>query len=728
MNDIYEPLVPDAKSLNTVKYAARDFVSMADDLLRRLKIEYGEDYNDYANTSMGIALRDLVCWAYADLIWYLDRQASDTFLTTARTRSAIERLVEQIGYKMRPASASGTELTLTFPDGVSDPFIMNARWRYAGPDNIQFESISSITSSSTIPENGTMIVPVRQGMTRVSVYTSDGKKNQMYRMTSVDEDKFVAINSIEVWVDGAKWVEKDFLEFEKTNHYEVSYLANPPIVRFGDGIAGNIPPVDSEVKIRYIVTDGKRGNVKAETIQSSIDVLIVGGQSISFTVNNPNRSSGGTDPEEADRARRWAPVSFAARESAITQPDYEGLSNSFSDPTYGAVAKSYAFCPRSVFSDSKTSTLLYNIANAMSSFVSFMVTTNSVINSNSELLINYMTLMNSYIDEITNLVEETNGFILDAESNMKSARSSVLDASSRSEVAYNKSISVESTINMLVNGLEDGSLSKEAIQSGLYSVLTSMSVIKNESQTSMSSSMSAMTLLDNTLISSINDAKQNLSETGLINSSLDGMRSVSNNSLDVSSIIVSNALDIKEHADTLNNDVTDNLYGNDGIANRITELFSDDCLSNYVQVPILATDINGNYTSPSFGLRSALQNRLNRIKEVTQVVEVVDGSNILVPVNILVKLSIVDGFVLSEVKSRVHAVIANMLKGRDFNMPLYLSDIYHDVEDIVGVDHVNITLSASDTRLMKDGNIITDPNQVIILGSLTFKDYAGKTI
>ena len=140
MSDQYSPLVPDQKLLNEVKFAARDFASIADDLLRRLKIEYGDVYNDYATTSQAIMLRDLVAWAYAGLTWYLDRTASDCYLDTARTRAAVERLVEQIAYKMRPASPSGTTLTLAFPNGTSAGFSMNARWKFTGPDGLQFET------------------------------------------------------------------------------------------------------------------------------------------------------------------------------------------------------------------------------------------------------------------------------------------------------------------------------------------------------------------------------------------------------------------------------------------------------------------------------------------------------------------------------------------------------------------------------------------------------------
>ena len=104
--DPYSPLVQDLVPLNKVKYAARDYPSIYDSLLRRLKIEYAEVYNDYASTTQGIMILELMAFAMQEIQWYLDRTANDCFLETARTRAAVERHVSQIGYKMRPAAAN----------------------------------------------------------------------------------------------------------------------------------------------------------------------------------------------------------------------------------------------------------------------------------------------------------------------------------------------------------------------------------------------------------------------------------------------------------------------------------------------------------------------------------------------------------------------------------------------------------------------------------------------
>ena len=156
---------------------------------------------------------------------------------------------------------------------------------------------------------------------------------------------------------------------------------------------------------------------------------------------------------------------------------------------------------------------------------------------------------------------------------------------------------------------------------------------------------------------------------------------------------------------------------------RIGEIFSDDCMSNYVQVPILALDIEGNYVAPSVGLTIALQAYLDGIKEVTQQVEVVDGSSILLPAEIAVVVRVSEGAVEAEVLSAINKTIVGMLKGRDFNQPLYLDALYENAKASAnGIEYLNIEITGPivvPPAIDSEGNLIGQPYNVITLGSLT---------
>ena len=435
----YTPLVQDRRALNEIKYAARDFRSIFDALLRRLKIEYGTIYNEYATTAVAIMLTELMAYANAETQWYVDRTASDCFLATARTDDRVSQLLEQIGYKMRPAAAASASLTLTFPDGTTGPFTMASRWRYQGQAGYQYESYADKVVPAALVPGATITVPVRQGESRLVTYTANGAKNQTYRLTGVTDGRYLGQGLIEVWVDGALWTEYDFLEYEKTNHYEVSYLAAPPIVRFGDGSAGNVPPAGAEVKIRYTIIDGSLGNAKADTITTSLDTLTILGSAVTFTVTNAAGANGGTDPEETDRARLLGPRSFAARGAAITETDYQALSEAFVDPAYGGVSRAFPFNPRGEYEDAAFNGLVEQIEVALDDYrsgASGADTIEAALVTAAESFDAVLSSMGDSVTDLEALRVELEAYLGSTEAALATASSSATQASTRATYAY----------------------------------------------------------------------------------------------------------------------------------------------------------------------------------------------------------------------------------------------------------------------------------------------------
>lgn len=731
--DQYDPIVPDQTILNEVKFAARDFASMADDLLRRLKIEYGDVYNDYATTSQGIMLRDLVAWAYAALIWNLDRTASDTFLGTSRTRAAVERLVENIAYKMRPASASSTPLTLTFPNGTPGNLKMHERWKYNGPNGLSFESYAEVNPGYAIAPGGTYEVSVRQGETRTLTYTSDGTKNQTYRLASIDEDRFLAVRSTEVWVDGKLWAENDFLEYSKTEQYEISYLANPPVIRFGDGSAGNIPPAGSSVVIRFLIIDGKNGNVKSNTIKSSSDPLVIAGETVTFTVNNALGANGGADPEQMESAKRWAPSSFAARGAAITVADYEALTNTFTDPAYGSVAKSYAINPRGSYDDIIFNEMVSDIEDILSDFNNVVSAQEVSLQDSEGILRSQLVLINGGISSLSDLRDNLKSWSGNLDSQTDSLRALTLNAESRASSSAEECAVASGTLASLRTYVEQNvgnTADRDYILEQLDIIIPSVDLAKNDAVTASGSSSSAKGLIDSIFRPNVDNIVNSVEDDGEMDESLSDM-STATSTMDSTMAGMDIVIDAMQgQGRGVYVEITPLLVA---MQERIGTIFSDDCLSNFVQVPVLSLDSEGNYTAPSIGLVTGLQRYLNVIKEVTQVVEVIDGSNILIPAVISVKLEVVDGFVPAEVKSQVQKIIVRMLKGRDYNQPLYLSDIYESLTvGVPGIKYVNVEITGPRGLVPEvfdsEGNLIGNKNQVIMLGGLSIKYPNGEEI
>ncbi len=151
---------------------------------------------------------------------------------------------------------------------------------------------------------------------------------------------------------------------------------------------------------------------------------------------------------------------------------------------------------------------------------------------------------------------------------------------------------------------------------------------------------------------------------------------------------------------------------------RIGELFDASCRANVVQVPILSVDADGEYIAPPSGLMASLQAHLDTKKEVTQYVEVIDGSTGLVPVDILVSVKVNTAYTGSEVRSAIDATVRGIMRGRDYAEPLYLSDLYRYVRACSdGVEYATVQIVGS-----VGGNIVPAPTEILVMGTLTITE------
>ncbi len=122
---------------------------------------------------------------------------------------------------------------------------------------------------------------------------------------------------IAVWV---RWTERPHLYSSRPDdrHYMLERTAG--LLRFGDGLAGMIPPPGSVVSASYVWGGGTGGNMPAATIsqlRSAVPYV--------DTVSNPVPASGGSEPEAIDAVRARGPHRLRNRDRALSAADYEWL-------------------------------------------------------------------------------------------------------------------------------------------------------------------------------------------------------------------------------------------------------------------------------------------------------------------------------------------------------------------------------------------------------------------
>ena len=378
-------------SLNRAKYSGLDFDTHNDDLLARIQVKFAADFNDFAVSSLGIMLLDLTSFGLDTLSFYLDRRASDTYLSTAFTRKSVSRGTRQVGYKMGGAIAASTDLDVSVTEAKPFNVPIPEGFRFEGPNGLIFEAAREVIFTPAEQTAGTVkVVPVFEGETFQEQFVSTGLPSQVFELRRVPENKQVVQGTVTCFVDGSEFDEVDLLEFGSNDQFETGFNDDPPTVRFGDGISGNIPTAGATIDIEYVASRGLAGQVSQGTITDVDTPLVVAFQRIDLNINNPNPAVGGDDLESLSSAKSNAPQVFKSRQVAVVGPDYEGLSGSYSDPLFGRVAVAKAIASRSADSDLTLQNLLQDINNAVAGFDTTIQTettsiTNAVTALNADL-------------------------------------------------------------------------------------------------------------------------------------------------------------------------------------------------------------------------------------------------------------------------------------------------------------------------------------------------------
>ncbi len=123
--------------------------------------------------------------------------------------------------------------------------------------------------------------------------------------------------------EGAWTAEQTLLSSSATNTHFVIETDNDgrAMIRFGDGVAGMVPPDGSVLRTGYRVGVGTSGNVGAGALHH---VIAKGNNFPELeTVRNPLPSWGGVAPETLDEVRLTAPAAMRSRTTrAVTEEDY----------------------------------------------------------------------------------------------------------------------------------------------------------------------------------------------------------------------------------------------------------------------------------------------------------------------------------------------------------------------------------------------------------------------
>ncbi|MBK9390485.1 MAG: hypothetical protein IPN68_09925 [Bacteroidetes bacterium] len=309
--------------INKVKYVAEDFSTYRTQADEFFQNNYPEDFNNLINTDLGNALMDQLAFAMGSLSFTINRRASELFLTTARLNKSIVKLARMLGYPIKSAAPASVDAVLKFTTPTVSAITINTGFQFQGPGEIVYEYRSE--DSFVIPVGTSEItIPLKEGRSGIVVFTSDGSENQQFSILGIPDGQFLYADSFKVTVDAIEWERLDLIRYESANTYEVLFVDAPPRLRFGDGIAGKIPPTNSQIIVSYAYGFGGDGAIGSNQIAGPIQPLAINGVAVEFTVENPVAVVG-EDPEDIRHVRAFASSFFRTQNAAVIKPDYDTI-------------------------------------------------------------------------------------------------------------------------------------------------------------------------------------------------------------------------------------------------------------------------------------------------------------------------------------------------------------------------------------------------------------------
>jgi hypothetical protein len=311
----------------SIAYANKDYESIRQELLAKIP-QLTDRWNDFNHSDLGVVLLELFSGVGDMLAYYLDMQAAEAFLPTARQRQNVIDLCKLIGYRLDTPVAATTTLRFSLSALLDTDLIVSSGTvcrALLNDGQADFETVED----GLIPRGVlTVSVPARQGVRRAETFTATGRPFQRFQLTG----KAIAQDSISVTRGDEIWSEVG--HFQDSTPVSLHFMTDidaldVTTVIFGDGQDGAVPPQGAAITVSYLTTLGEKGNLAPGRITQILTPIYSEGAQVALSVTNPVPATGGTSRETIEHARRQAPAELRTLWKAVTLEDYKALAEGF---------------------------------------------------------------------------------------------------------------------------------------------------------------------------------------------------------------------------------------------------------------------------------------------------------------------------------------------------------------------------------------------------------------
>lgn len=692
-------------------------------------IGYIERNIDGVNVDQAIELSrlviDIMGFAVENMSYGIDNAINEAFFATARFPNSIDQLANTWDYPQQGSSSASGELRIRPSEPPEGDVVLEEGFAFEGDNGFQY-----ITTEETTWQQGARnfkTVRLSEGENRTVTFRGNGTYNQKKKFNSIEGDEFIQFQSIQVLIQNEEWKEQQTLDEESSNHFRVSYIADPPYIEFGDGVVGDIPSNGAEIFVDYTVNHGVEGNIgRPGRITTALDSVTVQNSNIEFEFDETSGvMTGGSNSEDLRSVKAKAPAYHHADKAVVTNDDFDAVANSFQDPVLGTVARAKAFRVDEYEKDletvSRARTVRKNVIDSIqlgNASISFLQNLLSYFEQFPDNILSD-TFSGVSFDDLVSFIESDGGIesfiktMNDARQDIRELRleaeSILLELESIPNQVTSDANDIDSSVQQIRNELDDVNVLPNAVENSLNFHLDAIEDSSSDIKSSVSSNLigrrtqKVLSKLD-AILSKIDGLFED--RKVLIENPLSNLQRYIDNFVvslefegdrieqDLLDVVGQNIQDptFIEFVDRLKNS-RDKL---DELIDHLGDIYESECGPNLISVPILTFDEDEFYAQPSLGLMNALEDDLNRRGEPSVVIRVSDGSKHLVRPAIDVYFKTESGSSDTDVRDRINSRLLSELKNRAFGQDLYLGGkegVHEFAKRIEGLDFINFDIT-----------------------------------
>jgi len=344
-------------------YVSFDAISLKDLIIERMNEQQIFTDQNYEGSNLS-ALIDIIAYSYHVLIYYLNKNSSESNFSQAEIYENINQIVKSIDYSPTGPQTSNLSFQAVANSNLAVDFYTIPRYSYFSFGGTSYSFTQDVSFQKTVNgveslvdlNNNTLLYNGQ--FVEYPLFTALGENFETVTLAATDEniDFYIDNNNIDVYVkdnNQSSWVKWErttslYLENSSAKKYSVRYNEDEKYeLKFGNNITGKRLTENSLIAIYYLKSDGQAGQVSKNTINNQplyfynttlfneikTDVIPSGSNIISIeesanlVFSNDSSSTNFKTKESVEEIKQNAPRLYNSQYRLVTTEDYKNYIN-----------------------------------------------------------------------------------------------------------------------------------------------------------------------------------------------------------------------------------------------------------------------------------------------------------------------------------------------------------------------------------------------------------------